>query len=223
MARKILLICGILSSLLYVGTDILAAMCYKGYSYTAQTISELSAIGAPTRPLVVPLYLAYDVLLIAFGLGIWTSDRRTRAVRFTARLLGGIGVIGLVAPFPMHMRGAGLTLTDTMHIIVMGGIALVILLTIGVGANAFGKRFRLYSIVTIVVLVMGGTFTGLNAAQVAANLPTPWIGVAERINVYGFMLWIAVLAVALLRARDSAATDHVGRRSDSGLVAKPAA
>jgi len=45
MVRKLLLICGILSSLLYVGTDILAAMLYEGYSYTSQSISELGAIG----------------------------------------------------------------------------------------------------------------------------------------------------------------------------------
>jgi hypothetical protein len=51
MARKLLLICGIVSSGLYVAADILAAMRHEGYSYADQTISELSAIGAPTRPL----------------------------------------------------------------------------------------------------------------------------------------------------------------------------
>jgi hypothetical protein len=60
MLRNLLLICGILSSLLYVGTDILAGTLWEGYSFTSQAVSELSAIGAPTRPLVVPLYLAYD-------------------------------------------------------------------------------------------------------------------------------------------------------------------
>src|SRR5262249_33626355 len=32
-----------------------------------------------------------------------------------------------------------------------------------------------------------------------ANLSTPWLGVWERINVLGFVVWQAVLAVALLR------------------------
>ena len=36
---KVLLVSGILSSLLYVGTDLLGAMRYEGYSYTSQTIS----------------------------------------------------------------------------------------------------------------------------------------------------------------------------------------
>ena len=34
-----------------------------------------------------------------------------------------------------------------------------------------------------------------------ANLPTPWAGVTERISIGGYLLWQAVLAVALMRAR----------------------
>ena len=55
MVRKVLLICGILASLIYVGSDILAAMRWEGYSYTAQSVSELRAIGAPTRSFLVPI------------------------------------------------------------------------------------------------------------------------------------------------------------------------
>jgi hypothetical protein len=41
MLRKILLVCGILSSLLYVGIDALAVLQYGNYhSYTSQAISE---------------------------------------------------------------------------------------------------------------------------------------------------------------------------------------
>jgi hypothetical membrane protein len=49
MLRNLLLICGILSSLLYVSTDTLAGTLWKGYSFTHQAVSELSGIGAPTR------------------------------------------------------------------------------------------------------------------------------------------------------------------------------
>jgi hypothetical protein len=36
--------------------------------------------------------------------------------------------------------------------------------------------------------------------QIAAGLPTPWLGVYERIVVYGYMLWAMSLAMVLLRA-----------------------
>ena len=52
LARDVLLVCGILSSLLYVGTDVSAALRWERYSYADQTVSELSAIAAPTRPFV---------------------------------------------------------------------------------------------------------------------------------------------------------------------------
>jgi hypothetical protein len=92
--RQTLLGCGILASLLYVGMDILAAMGWEGYSYTDQTVSELFAISAPTRPLVVTLMLTYSVLMIAFGWGVWASAGRKRAAR-RGRPAGRIGSHGL--------------------------------------------------------------------------------------------------------------------------------
>ena len=74
-------------------------------------------------------------------------------------------------------------------------------LTAGFGAAAFGKRFLLYSIGTILLLVVFGALTGLDAPRIAANLPTPWVGVTERINISGYLLWVVVLAITLLRVR----------------------
>jgi len=54
MVRKVLLFCGILAPLLRVATDVLAAMWYPGYSYIDQTMSQLAAIGAPTRAVCIP-------------------------------------------------------------------------------------------------------------------------------------------------------------------------
>lgn len=215
MGRKVLLICGILASTLYVVTDILAAMRWEGYSYTAQTVSELFAIEAPTRLFIVLRGLAYSVLLIAFGLGVRGGKR---GLRVAGGLLIGIGVVDLLGPFaPMHQRaalaaGEG-TLTDTMHIILASIDLLFILLIIGFAASAFGKRFRLYSIATILMVGAFGALAGMDGPRVAANLPTPWVGITERISIFGFMLWLAVLAWALLRAKDSAVADDLRGRS----------
>ena len=217
MVRKLLLVCGILSALLYVGTDKLAAMRWEDYSSASQTISELIAIGAPTRPLVVPLFIIYSLLVYAFGVGVWRSAGPKRSLRFTGGFMIGKEVLGLVVTlfFPIHLRGVEGTLADTMHAILTGVGVLFILLAIGFGATAFGKRFRLYSIGTIVMLFVFGALAGLNGPQMAANLPTPWMGVWERINIFGFLLWVVVLAIALLRGRVARPQDNLGGRSDS--------
>ena len=67
------------------------------------------------------------------------------------------------------------------------------------GIRYEGKRFRLYSIVTIVVLLVFGGLTVLEAPRLQMNLPTPWIGLWERINISVFLLWVVVLAAVLWR------------------------
>ena len=202
--RKVLLICGILSSLLYVGIDILASMQWEGYSYTSQSFSELVAIEAPTRPLMVfALAIPYNLLVMAFAAGVWASAGRKRSLRVTAGLLVAYTVAGIMGAlvFPMHSRGqAVMTLTDTMHIVSTSAGVLFMLLFIGFGAAASGKRFRFYSIVTILLLVLGGALAGLDGARMAAHLPTPLMGLTERMNIYASMLWVLVLAIGLLRA-----------------------
>jgi len=217
MVRKFLLVCGILASLLYVGTDILAAMRWEGYSYTSQSVSELRAIGAPTRPFLVPVLLIYAMLEIAFGWGVREAAGQKRVLRIAGVLLIGLGVVDLVAPFsPMHLRGAESTLTDTMHVILTVVTVLLILLIIGFGATADGKRFRHYSIATILILLVSGAWAFLDAPLIAANLPTPWIGIRERINIYGYMLWMLVLAIALLRVNVERPPGGLGEGRDSG-------
>jgi hypothetical protein len=196
------------SSLLYVAMNILGAMVWRGYSLTSQTISELSAIDAPSRPLWLALGLVYSLLLIAFGVGVWRSAGPKRALRVAGGLLVGLGVLGLTTPSlpggaSMHQRevlaAGGATVTDTLHLISGAVGSLFCLLIIGFGATVFGRRFRLYSIGTILVMLVFGVVASLDAPRVAANLPTPWVGVTERIMFSSFLLWFAVLATALLR------------------------
>ena len=200
MTRKALLVCGILSSLVYLCYDI-AALRWHGYSYASQTISELFAIGAPSRPAVYPLGLAYDFLLLAFGAGVWRSAGRASKLRIVAGFLVVIGLLGFAWP-PMHMRGTVFTLTDSMHIAFAALTSLLILLAVGFGAGAFGKRFQTYSVATLIVMIVFGSLTGTQGARIAANLPTPWVGLTERVDVGAYLVWIVVLAVVLLGRGD---------------------
>lgn len=216
MVRKMLVLCGILASTLYVAMTLFVGMLWEGYSSWSQTISELSAIGAPTRPLWIVLGAIYTVLMIAFGWGVVKSAPHNRALRIAGALLVIQGVFGLFWP-PMHQRevlaAGGGTLTDTMHIAWTIVTSLFFMFALGFGAVAFGKRFRRYSIATMAIVFAAGAWTGTYASRLEANLPTPWAGVWERVNTTAFMVWIAVLAIALLRDREMAIV--MSRRRDA--------
>jgi len=183
-------------------------MLWEGYSSASQTVSELSAIGTPTRSTWVPLSIGYSLLVAAFGWGVLQSAGQIRTLRVVGWLIVANALLGLAWP-PMHQRevlaAGGGTLTDTLHIVWTVVTNVLFMLQIGFAAVALGKRFRLYSIATMVMLVAFGALTGMEAPGLEANLPTPLIGVWERIGIGVFMLWIAVLAIVLrARARDSA-------------------
>ncbi len=201
VTERVLLVCGILSPLLFFGTDILAGTLYMGYSFTSQAISELFAIGAPTKGLVVPLFTVSDVLLVAFASGVWMSASRNRALRVMSVMMVGNAVNGLLLWnfFPMHMRGVEGTFTDTMHVTLSGTGVLFVLLALGFGVFAYRNWFRPYSIGTILILLLTGVVAFLYAPQLAANLPTPWLGLSERISTYVYDLWQVVLAILLLK------------------------
>ncbi|MFZ1677095.1 MAG: DUF998 domain-containing protein, partial [Saprospiraceae bacterium] len=205
MLRKALLICGILTSLLYVAMNVFVPMQWPAYNSFSQTVSELSAIGAPTRSLWVPLGLLYAILFIAFGWGVMRSAGQKRKLHIVGILLIIDGVISLAWPYaPMHLRetlaSGGATLSDTIHLIFAMVTVLVMVLAIGFGAVSFGKGFLIYSIISLIVLLLFGILTSMDASKVDKNLPTPWIGVWERINIGVFLFWVIVLATVLLRS-----------------------
>jgi hypothetical protein len=59
-------------------------------------------------------------------------------------------------------------------------------------------------------LVAFGALTFWDAPRIQANLPTPRVGLWERINISVFLLWVVVLATVLLRA-DRAGQDRQER------------
>ena len=93
--RKFLLVCGVLSSLFYIAINIIVALQYEGYDAFSQTVSELSAIGTPTRSLWVVLVTIYSILLLAFGWGILKSAGQSRQLKIAGILMIVCLVIGL--------------------------------------------------------------------------------------------------------------------------------
>lgn len=200
--RRALLSCGVLSSVLYVVVTIIVPMQWGTYDNASQTISELSAIDAPTRTLWMVLATPYTLLIVAFAWGVLKSAGENRRLRIAGWLLFAYGALGFLWPFaPMHLRetlaAGGGTLSDEMHIALAAVTQTIYFLALILTAAALGKAFRIYSIATFVVLVFFGALTFIEAPGIAKNEPTPMIGVWERINIGVFLIWVVVLAVVL--------------------------
>jgi hypothetical protein len=218
MQGKVLLICGILSPVLYAIADVLAGMRWEGYSFRDQTISELGAIGSPSRPLFAVLLLVVYGLMVAFGVGIRKAAGGRRRLRVVGGLLVLLGVMALTVGqlAAMRLRGSEQGLAGAMHLVEGMAAMLITFTMMGVAATAFGPRFRLYTIATVVLALAFGAWSALDIPRVEQGLATPWVGVKERIFWYGYQSWFIVLALALLRrplAADTTAGSHEAKQS----------
>ncbi len=103
--RKAMLLCGVLASLLYAAINVIVAMQWDAYDSASQTVSELSAVGAPTRTLWLVLSTPYTILMVAFALGVWKSATGNRPRRIAGGLLIVFGALGILLTFAqIHLR-----------------------------------------------------------------------------------------------------------------------
>jgi Protein of unknown function (DUF998) len=195
---KFLLLCGILSSVHYVAINIIVPLYYEGYRMASFTVSELSAIGAPTRTLWIVSVIPYILFFASFGWGVLKMAGTNRPLRKVGWLILVYSVFNIYWP-PMHMRGLDATLTDALHITWASVTVLMMMIMMGYGAASFGKGFRLFTIFSMLLLLAFGILTGLESPNIPVNGPTPMIGIWERINIGLFLLWVVVLAVMLLQ------------------------
>lgn len=193
--RKTLLACGPLSVFVYVGWAELAALQWEDYSRVTNAISELFLSDSPSGGFLQPWEsVVFNILLIAFGVGVWQSARGNRPLRVigTLQVLSG-------AMFPIGLAFGEASLAAHVGLAVVG--VLTWLGTLAFGAAAFGRRFRLYSLVTLAAVLgfNGLAFTYVDEA--AAGEQMGLIGLFERIAFSAYYLWIVVLAVILWRTR----------------------
>ena len=114
------------------------------------------------------------------------------------RAIGGLQILS-GATFPLWLLFGEASLGAHLVLAVVG--ILTWLGSMGLGAAAFGMRFRIYSLVCLAVVVMFNALALAYAPAVDAGEPTPWIGLYERIAFGAYFLWLSVLAVALGRKR----------------------
>jgi hypothetical protein len=208
MRNKILMLCGMLAPMVDVIAVISGGILRPSYSHRSQFVSELIESGASNKSLLNPLFALYNLLTIAFGIGLFT---RVRAMnKHKGKLSGSLGALILLAEgifgfltvfFPQDPRGAPVTSRGKIHIAMAGLSSLATILTIFLMDFWFRTiaRWRGYSIYSFmsatVVFISGGL-----AAYTGATL-SPILGLMERITIGGFLQWLFVVALKLYSAQ----------------------
>ena len=197
MVQKILLVCGILAPLLYLGTDLLAGKLLNGYSFSVQSMSELSAAGSSTRPLVVALTLVASAFMIAFGVGVWQAAGPAILPRIVAGLILGNAVAGLAATLFFPNRFGERPEFGTPGVLLMFLSVLCFVLAMVFGAAAFHGWMRILSIAIPATYVLLAILRFATAESSVAGA-TVLIGAQERTMAYSFLFWTMALAIYLL-------------------------
>jgi hypothetical protein len=196
-----LMLCGILAPIVYAAAVVLGGILRPGYSHISQFVSELIAAGAPNKSLLDPLFALYNLLTIAFGLGLVMTVRASSETRKVIGILGALvlmaeGVFGLVTIFfPQDPIGAPSTSTGMMHIILASMSSLTTMLSILLMGFWFSKQpgmqsYGLYSFLSVAFVFV----FGILALVTGANR-SPILGLMERLTIGGVLQWLLVIAL----------------------------
>jgi hypothetical protein len=200
--KRNLLWCGVIAPAYFIFiNDVIAVMLYPGYDRITRPVSELSATYAPSRPLLLPLLIIFQLLMMGFWIGVWQVSNHNRYLRISGIVMVVFTVLGILAyPFPMttnEVWGA-----NTIHSIIWGIVAPILMFFgIGVSAFAFGKRFQVFAALIVCALVIFSILTGVEAARVISGETHTWFGIVERALIGTWLTWVFVLAITLLRIK----------------------
>ena len=198
----LLLVCGLLIGPSYIFLYMLGGALRPGYNHIANSVSELLSPGAPNKPLLAVIQVAYAGLHILFGWGVLRfvhgSGHSTLSGMIGAWAIVAIGVATLgTALFPQDAEGAPATRAGQVHKTLVFGVlvpaSILSTLLIGLWSRgiAFMPRFPLYSYITVGVIVVMGGIGG-------AAVKTRYAGLSERAAALVTHQWLFVLALGLL-------------------------
>ena len=202
MEKRYLLYGGILNLALYLTADVVGGLLTPCYVFREHAVSELMLAGAEYRTMVSAIIFASSMAGLAFGVSFILHFPLSRSrPLFVAGVLLTVSAVSTSMTstvFPQDARDADPTFAGTMHLALVGLnvlITIIAMLLCGVGLNReFGwRRFRLLSFLTLIVMAAGGV-----VSTIFVQNDIHWLGVSERVSIYAYFLWNALMAWFLI-------------------------
>lgn len=196
--QMVLMTSGLLAPLLYFGTDRLVGILITGYSFSAQSMSDVSAIGSPRRGLAVLLTVVACVLMTTFGVSLWLVSGQSLLLRIVSLFIIGNAIFGLIATlfFPTHY-GVRPNFVSA-GVLIMFSSVLCSILAIVVGAVAIEGWFRIFSIAIPTAYILLASLRFVTAKSSSTGEASSLIGTQERTMSYSYLLWVFVLSIYLI-------------------------
>ncbi len=173
------------------------------YSHSYHAVSELLEAGAPNKFLLDTLLSISDILAILFGIAILLLVLKSNAKRSTG-IVGSlclilIGVLGISTAifFPMDPRHVQLAFPGLMHLIIVGIVSILSMLTpfivaVWLKSQSGYARYATYSLVSAVLILVTGGY-----AAITVITESPLMGLAERITVGVYLQWTFFLSLKM--------------------------
>jgi hypothetical protein len=195
--QKILLTSGLLAPLLYFGTDRLVGHLIPSYSFSAQSMSDVSAIGSPQRSLAVFLTVVACVFMTAFGVSLWLVSEHGILLRVVSLLILGNAIFGLVATLFFPTQYGIRPNFVSAGVLIMFASVLCFILAIVFGAIASNGWFRIFSIAIPAAYILFAILRFATAKNSSTEEAVSLIGAQERTMSYTYLLWVFVFSIYL--------------------------
>jgi hypothetical protein len=207
MKYKIILTSGIFVPILYLTTVFIGSILKP--DQTRYSISELLESGAPDKILLNSLFSIYIIFIMIFAVGlllfISSYSRSENYNKFgkigvTFILIAGFLGLILILLFPLDPTHTSPKILYTMHLIIAWIISISTMLSVLFFVLWFKKvklkYLSFYSLISLIAISIFGIIADLSAGEAG-----PFLGLMQKITIFAFLQWMAVIAIWILNLK----------------------
>ena len=190
---------GVISFLSYIAAMVFSPLAYPGYNWMEQAVSDLSAVGAPSKMLWTQLASLYEIcgVVSITIVCIYVKDNlQNKCLRVGIYLfaimswISGVGYRMFPLANPDNLGG----FQDVMHLVVTALVVLLSIVSLIVIMVGGYKGHRYVSIANWALVAFLMMFIGAIGTNV---VPKEYFGIVERFSVLAATGYNAVLGVYL--------------------------
>ncbi|MBN1624412.1 MAG: DUF998 domain-containing protein [Clostridia bacterium] len=197
---RLVTLSGATGAVLYTAHVVIGGLLWDGYSHVRQTVSELTATGAPNAGFLRIFTVAYGFLSVIFAVCVYAIFKHNKEHRIS--ILGAVFLLAMevfsfvgYTLFPLNQGDSMANFQTIMHIVVTIVVVICTVASgylIGLGLIKISRHRRIgfFILACAVIITVSGIITPMLMAN---NLPVS--GLTERINIFSLQTWIFALSV----------------------------